>query len=87
MAVCEPVCGICELPDSPASPTAIEEGETVEEYPDDHPYPSRLLLAKVRGKALHVVVAREVPSETCYVVTAYLPDPSLWDESYQRRTS
>ena len=36
---------------------AIEAGETIEDYPDDTPYPSRLVLARIAGQPLHIVVA------------------------------
>jgi len=29
---------------------AIAQGETIESYPDDKPYPSRLVLANVKGR-------------------------------------
>jgi hypothetical protein len=38
---------------------AIVSGEAIEEYPDDHPYPSTLLLAVVEGRALHALVAKD----------------------------
>lgn len=38
---------------------AIAVGEVIEEYPDDTPFPSYLLLARSRDRVLHVVVARD----------------------------
>ena len=35
----------------------LSVGETIEEYPDDTPYASRLVLGWCRGRPLHVVVA------------------------------
>ena len=35
----------------------ISGGETVADYPDDSPYPSRLLLGFVESRPFHVVVA------------------------------
>lgn len=32
----------------------IEHGETIERYPADVPYPSRLLLGSVGGRTLHM---------------------------------
>ena len=37
---------------------AIHTGETIYDYPDDHPYPSRLLLGFEDKQPVHVVVAR-----------------------------
>jgi hypothetical protein len=32
----------------------VENGEVIEQYPDDLPYPSRLMLGIAQGRALHV---------------------------------
>ena len=67
---------------------AIARGETIAEYPEDEPYPSVLLLATVGGRVLHIVVAEDAGSGTCYIVTVYLPDPGLWSPDFRtRRTS
>jgi hypothetical protein len=63
----------------------IEQGETIESYPDDTPYPSRLLLGLLGGRALHVVVADDADNDEAIVVTAYEPDPALWRPGFRRR--
>jgi hypothetical protein len=35
----------------------ITDGERISEYPDDKPFPSRLLLGTANSEPLHVVVA------------------------------
>ncbi len=35
----------------------ISAGKVIEDYPQDRPYPSRLLLGWVEGRPIHVVVA------------------------------
>ena len=66
----------------------IDGGEVIQEYPDDRPFPSCLILGWVEGRALHAVVARDPDSGRCFVVTAYPPDPGLWDSEFRtRRTS
>jgi hypothetical protein len=65
--------------------TVIEEGQTIERYPDDVPYPSRLLLGFVGGRALHVVVADGADDGETIVVTVYEPDPALWRPGFRRR--
>lgn len=35
---------------------AVSQGEPVADYPDDKPYPSRLLLAFVDARPMHVVL-------------------------------
>jgi hypothetical protein len=65
--------------------SVIEQGETIERYPQDTPYPSRLLLGSVGGRALHVVVAENAVDEETIVVTVYEPDPALWWPGFRRR--
>jgi hypothetical protein len=65
--------------------TVIEQGQTIERYPNDMPYPSRLVLGSVGGRALHVVVADNEDDDETIVVTVYEPDPALWSRGFQRR--
>jgi hypothetical protein len=65
----------------------LEQGEVIADYPDDSPLPSCLKMAFVRGKAIHVVVAEDRAAETCHVVTAYHPDPDLWEPGFRTRRS
>jgi Domain of unknown function (DUF4258) len=63
----------------------IEHGETIERYPRDLPYPSRLLLGSIGGRALHVVIAEDDDDDETIVVTVYEPDPALWHPGFRRR--
>ena len=63
----------------------ILNGETLREYPDDRPYPSRLVLAWVDGRPLHVVYAVNTGGQEHIVITTYEPDPSLWDAEFKQR--
>ena len=63
----------------------LRDGERIAEYPDDQPFPSYLLLDLVHGKPIHVVVAVDSSGGVCYVVTAYEPDPELWEPGFRRR--
>ena len=65
--------------------TVIEQGQTIERYPADTPYPSRLLLGFVGGRALHVVIAENADDDETIVVTVYEPDPALWQPGFRRR--
>jgi hypothetical protein len=38
----------------------LEAGETLERYPDDSPYPSRLVLGWSGGRPPHVVAAENI---------------------------
>ena len=63
----------------------ISGGETVADYPDDNPYPSRLLLGFVESRPLHVVVAWDAATATCIIVTAYEPQPEKWEPGFRKR--
>jgi hypothetical protein len=63
----------------------IESGETIADYPDDHPYPSKLMLGIVGKRTFHAVVAVDEDNSRCYVVTAYFPEPGGWDAEFRTR--
>ncbi|MGO8787464.1 MAG: DUF4258 domain-containing protein [Terriglobia bacterium] len=71
---------------SPADVSAvIGSGETIEDYPQDKPYPSRLVLGWRGGRPLHVVVAHNLSDNELIVITVYGPDAGLWDHNFRRR--
>jgi hypothetical protein len=63
----------------------LASGEVVEDYPDDKPYPSRLLLGWTGKRPLHVVAAHNASENEEIVITVYEPDPSQWDSEFRRR--
>jgi len=63
----------------------LEMGEVIEQYPDDRPYPSRLILSFVCGRPLHVVAAENAGTGETIIITVYEPDPTRWDASFRRR--
>jgi len=64
---------------------AIEDGEIIENYSDDKPYPSVLIYGKSsKGKPLHVVCAYSDEDDIAIVVTVYQPNPKMWID-YRRR--
>jgi hypothetical protein len=63
----------------------LKAGECIAEYPEDRPYPGYLVLGFAGSWPVHIVVARNVADETCYVVTAYVPDRSLWSDDFRIR--
>ena len=61
--------------------------EVIEDYPDDKYGPSCLILGKTRaGRRLHIQCS--YPSRPLIkIITLYEPDPDLWIDFRQRRTS
>ena len=64
---------------------ALVNSETIENYPDDTPYPSRLLLGWSGNRPLHLVVADNIEDDEQIIITVYEPDPNLWEADYKRR--
>ena len=63
----------------------IRSGKVIEDYPHDAPYPSCLMLGVVRGRSLHVVVAKDEEFKRAIVVTVYQPDAEQWEPGFERR--
>ena len=63
---------------------AIRSGEIIEQYPDDYPYPSCLLLGTTEAReALHIVCG--IGEGKVWLITAYHPDPDEWESDLKTR--
>lgn len=63
---------------------AVNFGEIIEQYPNDFPYPSCLILGKsFGGKNIHVVLSDEGTSSR--IITAYFPNDEKWNEDFKTR--
>lgn len=64
--------------------SAIGNGEIIEQYPDDFPFPSCLILGKAKdSRQLHVVAS--VNEDLIYLITAYYPDAERWEADMKTR--
>ena len=63
----------------------LAAGEVIEDYHDDYPYPSRLMLGWCGSRPLHVVAAENTAAVETIVVTAYEPDEMEWQPGFKRR--
>lgn len=62
----------------------IHHGEIIEQYSDDYPYPSCLILGlSVKQQYIHIVVGSNL--KTIWIITAYYPDLNKWDEGLRTR--
>ncbi len=63
---------------------AITGGEVIEQYPNDYPYPSCLVLGdNLRGEKIHAVLSDEGTSSR--IITAYFPDADKWSDDLKVR--
>ena len=63
---------------------AIENGEIIEQYPEDFPFPSCLILGiSVQKQYIHVVVSMN--EGMIYLITAYVPSPDKWESDWKTR--
>ena len=61
----------------------IETGEIIEQYEDDYPFPSCLILGKSAGKVIHIVAS--IDEKLIYIITAYIPSSEKWDNDWKHR--
>jgi len=62
----------------------IENGEIIESYHDDKPYPSFLVLGENENLPLHVVYAIDEENNVI-VITAYRPNLEKWQNDFKTR--
>ena len=64
--------------------SCITSGEIIEQYPDDFPFPSCLILGYTEdNRLIHVVLSDE--GNGSRVITAYIPDKDKWNEDMKTR--
>jgi len=65
---------------------SVRNGEIIENYPKDKPYPSCLVLGKTeKGDHIHSVWAYNAKSRWTVLITAYRPAPDRWINWRERR--
>lgn len=63
---------------------SLMNGEIIEQYPEDYPHPSCLVLGHTEGGAvLHVVCG--VSGTELWLITSYFPAPEEWSEDFKTR--
>lgn len=64
--------------------SAIMNGEVIEVYSTDRPYPSGLILY-TETEPVHVVAAADPVARICHVITAYRPDLEHFEPDFRTR--
>ncbi len=61
------------------------EGEIIEDYPDDKPFPTSLFLGWFQREPFHVVSALDSLSGYCFVITVYRRNLDHFEADYKTR--
>ena len=65
--------------------SAIKSGRIIEDYPDDSPLPSSLILGTIGDNPVHLVVAFDKDNGYCIIITVYSPDSTEWEIDWKTR--
>lgn len=66
--------------------TAILNGELIEDYPDDYPFPSCLIMGYCTPTSvIHVVCASNDSGTELWLITAYIPSKEKWMDDFKTR--
>ncbi len=63
----------------------IESGETINDYPDDSPYPSKLILGFMGNRPIHLVLGYNKKEQTCIAITVYEPSTEMWKDDFKEK--
>ena len=63
----------------------LREGQVIESYADDAPYPSALVLGFVRGRPVHIVVALDSALPEGHIITVYEPSSDEFGPDWRTR--
>ena len=66
---------------------AIQSGETIEDYSEEMPGPSRLILGFQGKRPLHIVTSENPETKEITIITVYVPDPRKWTKDFKSRRS
>jgi hypothetical protein len=65
---------------------STQNGEVIEDYPTDTPYPSCLIYGQNQNRdPVHSVWAYAADSQIAVLITVYRPDPNRWIERKVRK--
>ena len=63
----------------------ILEGEVIEDYPKDKPFPSSLIFKMIEHEPYHVVVSFDIESRKAYIITVYEPTLDKFEPDFKTR--
>ncbi len=63
----------------------IMEGEIIEYYEDDKPFPSALFFKIINNRPLHTLSAFDEEQNKVYIITSYEPNLEIFESDYKTR--
>jgi len=63
----------------------ILEGEIIENYEGDKPFPSALFFKFINNRPLHTIVAFDEKENKAYIITSYEPNLEIFESDYKTR--
>ncbi|HCP91957.1 MAG TPA: hypothetical protein DIT76_07940 [Spartobacteria bacterium] len=68
-----------------AAMQVLLQGERIQDYSEDQPFPSALFLGYISNKPLHVVAACDNANRRAFIITAYEPSLDIFESDYRTR--
>ena len=63
----------------------ILNGELIEYYSSDKPFPSGLFLGRIDQRPIHVIISYDSSNEKVFIITAYEPDLEHFEPGFKVR--
>lgn len=63
----------------------VIEGEMIENYEDDKPFPSALFFKFINNRPLHAVAAFDERQNKVYIITSYEPNLEIFENDFKTR--
>ena len=63
----------------------LENGEAIQRYDDDKPFPSTLLFGFCEARPIHVVASFDEAQLVIFVITAYEPDLTVFEPDFKTK--
>ena len=65
--------------------TILQIGEIIMEYQEDKPFPSKLQLATINLRPLHLVSSFDFEEQKTIIITVYEPSLERWEKDFKTR--
>ena len=63
----------------------LRTGVAILEYPEDKPFPSKILFAECNDRPLHIVCSYNQDEGITVIITVYEPSLDIWEKDFKTR--